>query len=53
MKTNSILASIFVMKTRTRFERVNLLLTVDGHESKAEIVSVTDLLMQGLFSHEG
>ena len=53
MKTNSILTSIFVMKTRKRFERVNLLLKAGGYESRAEIVSVTDLLMQSLFSHEG
>jgi hypothetical protein len=54
MKTNSILTSIFVLeKTRKRAQRVNPFLKAGGHESKAEVVSVTDLLMQSLFSHEG
>lgn len=52
MKTNSILTSIFVMKTRKRFERVNLLLKAGGHESKAAVVSVTDPYTESVFSQE-
>ena len=52
-ETNSILTSIFVMKTRKRFERINLLLEVDGPESKTAIVLVTDPLIESLLSQEG
>jgi len=54
VKTNRILTTIFVLeKTRKRTQRVNAFLKAGGRESKAEVVSVTDLLMQGHFSHEG
>jgi hypothetical protein len=38
------------MKTRKRFERVNLLLKVDGPESKAEVVSITDPVTESALS---
>jgi hypothetical protein len=51
MKTNSFLASIFVSeKTRKRAQRVNAFLKAGGHESRAEVVSVTDLFMESAFS---
>ena len=54
VKTNRILTTIFVLeKTRKRTQRVNAFLKAGGRESKAEVVSVTDLLMKSLFSQEG
>jgi hypothetical protein len=51
MKTNSFLTSIFVSeKTRKRGQRVNAFLKAGGHETKAKIVSVTDLFLQSAFS---
>jgi hypothetical protein len=51
MKTNSSLTSIFVSeKTRKRAQRVNAFLKAGGHESRAEVVSVTDLFMESAFS---
>jgi hypothetical protein len=51
MKTNSFLISIFVSeKTRKRAQRVNAFLKAGGHESRAEVVSVTDLFMESAFS---
>jgi hypothetical protein len=51
MKTNSFLTSIFVSeKTGKRGRRVTGFLKAGGHESKAEVVSVTDLFMQSAFS---
>jgi len=41
------------MKTGKRFERVNFFLKAGGCGIKTEAVSVTDLLMQSLLSHEG
>ena len=53
MKTNSFLTSIFVSdKTRNALS-MNPFLKVGGRESKTEVVSLNDLLMQSLFSHEG
>jgi len=54
MKTNSLLITIFVFeRAPTRAQRVNPFLSVGSRESKAEVVSRTDLLMQSLFSQEG
>jgi hypothetical protein len=51
MKTNSFLTSIFVSeKTQKRAERVNAFLKADGHESKAEVVSVNDSYAESAFS---
>jgi len=51
VKTNSILTSIFVSeKMWKRTQRVNAFLKAGGRETKAEVVSVTDLFMESAFS---
>jgi hypothetical protein len=50
---NSILTSVFVVKTRRRSERVDPFSRGAGRESKADVASITDLLMQTVLSHEG
>ena len=51
VKTNRILTTIFVLeKTRKRTQRVNAFLKAGGRETKAEVVSVTDLFMESTFS---
>jgi hypothetical protein len=53
MKTNSTLTTIFVLeKTPKRAQCVNVFLEGGGHKSKVEVVSVTDLFMEGAFSQE-
>ena len=49
MKTNNILTSVFVVKTRKRSQHVNTFLKAGGRKSKTEVVSVNDLFMQSLF----
>jgi hypothetical protein len=51
MKTNSFLTTIFVLeKTRKRTQRVNAFLKASGPESKAEVVSITDLVTESALS---
>jgi hypothetical protein len=51
VKTNHILTTIFVLeKTRKRTQRVNTFLKAAGRESKAEVVSVTDLVTESALS---
>jgi hypothetical protein len=50
---NRVLTSVFVGKPRRGSERANPFFQADGRESKAEVVSITDLLMQTPPSHEG
>jgi len=51
VKTNRILTTIFVLeKTRKRTQRVNVFLKAGGRESKAEVVSVTDLVTESALS---
>jgi len=51
MKTNSSLTSIFVSeKMWQRTPRVNAFREAGGRESKAEVVSVTDLFTESAFS---
>ena len=51
VKTNRILTTIFVLeKTRKRTLRVNAFLKAGGRESKAEVVSVTDLVTESALS---
>jgi hypothetical protein len=53
MKKKSFLTSIFVSeKTGKRAQRINVFLKADGHESKTETVSVSDLFLQGAVSKE-
>jgi hypothetical protein len=50
VKTNSILTTIFVSeKTWKRTQRVNGFLKAGRRESKAEVVSVTDLVTESAF----
>jgi hypothetical protein len=53
MKTNNILISVFVVKTRERSQHANTFPEVGGRERRAEMVPVTDLLMQTPLSYEG
>jgi len=53
MKTNNILTGVFVVKTQKRSQHVNTFLTVGGRESRTEVGTVTDLLMQTPLSYEG
>ena len=53
MKPNNILASVFLVKTGKRAQHVNTLPKVGGRERRAEVVPVTDLLMQTPLSDEG
>src|SRR6266436_1493550 len=51
VKTNRILTTIFVLeKTRKRTQRVNAFLKASGPESKAEVVSITDLVTESALS---
>jgi len=51
VKTNRILTTIFVLeKTRKRTQRVNAFLKAGGRESKAKVVSVTDLVTESALS---
>lgn len=50
MKTNNILTSVFVVKTRNRSQHVNTFPKVGGRERKAEVVSVTDLVTESALS---
>ena len=51
VKTNRILTTIFVLeKTRKRTQRVNAFLKASGLESKAEVVSITDLVTESALS---
>jgi len=50
VKTNSILTSIFVSeKMWKRTQRVNDFVKAGGRETKAEVVSVTDLVTESAF----
>jgi len=53
MKTNNILTSVFVVKTRRRCQRVNALPEVGGLENRAKVSSATDLLLQIPLPYEG
>ncbi len=53
MKTNHILTSVFVVKTRKRFQHVNTFLEVGGREHRTEVFPATDLLMQTPLLYEG
>jgi hypothetical protein len=48
MKRNSFLTRVFVSEKRA--QRVNAFLTAGGHESKVEVVAVSDLFMESAFS---
>ena len=53
MKKNGFLIGTFVLETARNALSVNPFLKAGGRESKTDVVSVNDLLMQSLFSHEG
>ena len=53
MKTNNILTSVFVVKTRQRSQHVTTFPKAGGRERRTEVGPATDFLTQPPLSYEG